>query len=105
MNVFSKHESNNLTYNIIDRSCVVYVGISASLAIYLNSFPKSHFLGTTTQNGEVSSDLHNLIIDVVCYYLFVSHEKHITFNLAYKLPSMASTISVGEDVFSLLRPI
>jgi len=71
MNVFSKHESNNLTYDIIDSSCVVYVGISVSLAIfglYLNSFPKSHFLGTTTQNGEVSSYLHNLIIDVVCYY-------------------------------------
>jgi len=51
MNVFSKQESNNLTYNIIDSSCVVYVGISVSLAIfglYPNSFPKSHFLGTTT---------------------------------------------------------
>jgi hypothetical protein len=38
------------------------------LALYLNSFPKSYFFGTTTQNGEVSSYLHNLIIDVVCHY-------------------------------------
>ena len=41
------------------------LGLQVSLAIfglYPNSFPKSHFLGTTAQNGEVSSYLHNLII-------------------------------------------